>query len=198
MGGTFVVSRLKLGSFGSGSTGYSNTRIDSWLKHLTIEAGGPITSRLSVGVEFTPAFQEVSFDQEYGYSLRTSYRAKIRYREATVLVVTRLNFPDVPYVQLALVGGGGRVLGHSASRTSVYTTGVGYGPFSEEREGTEGSFAVVIGGDIGFPVHRHLEIVTQGRLLFVDRGNPIDGGAFPTFGLFNKVTRGGVGARVKF
>jgi hypothetical protein len=46
--------------------------------------------------------------------------------------------------------------------------------------------------------HRHVEIVTQGRLLFIDRGDPVHGGAFQTFGLFDKVPRGGAGVRVKF
>ncbi len=116
-------------------------------------------------------------------------------------MVARLNFAEVRYVQLALVGGGGRVLGRSASSIAVAfrpPADVGYGPFSEERENTGGSFAVIAGGDIGFPVHRHLEIVTQGRLLFIYRGDPVNGGAFPTFGLNDKVPRGGVGARVKF
>ena len=197
------MSQLKLGTFGSGSTGYSNTKIDTWLKNLTIEAGGAITPRMSVGVEFTPPSAEVRFAQQYGYVFSQGYKANIRYRESTVFVVAGLNsLPgQVPYVRLTLVGGGGRVLGRSASSFAVELrppAGVGYGPFSEERENTGGSFAVILGGDIGFPVHRHLEIVTQGRLLFIDRGDPVHGGAFQTFGLFDKVPRGGVGARVKF
>jgi hypothetical protein len=119
VGGTFIVSTLKLGTFGSGSTGYSNTSIDTWLKGLTIEAGAAINPRLSVGVEFTPPSQEVRFDQQYGYVFSQGYKAMIRYREGALFGVARLNFPQVPYVQLALVGGGGRVLGHATGRTAA-------------------------------------------------------------------------------
>ena len=55
------------------------------------------------------------------------------------------------------------MLGRATGRTAVGLPPPtsGYAPFGDEWEDTGASFAVVVGGDIGYAIHPHLEIVTQ-------------------------------------
>jgi hypothetical protein len=158
--------------------------------------GGWSRPRWALGVEWAQPFRRVNITSRLDYIFSPSITVS-RYRESTLLGITRFPLPGTGVVQAALVGGVGVVRGSSLQRISQGRFGSGaFGPFGPEQEVVAHAIATMLGGEMLIGVTRHVAVLPQMRLLIIPRGSVVEGGAFPQFGFNSVLYRGGVGIRI--
>ena len=184
---------------GSPSTTYDNTSPDSTTRGLTVELGWTARPQVSLGVEIGVPFQR-RLTQTYYYF--NPFIKESRYRDLTFFGVARRELPATGKIHLALTGGAGLVQQRSQERISPGQFGTYiFGPFGDEHLVSRWTWGATGGADLSVQAARHVAIVPQFRVLFIDRGRKyaeVAGVDVFGFGFDSLGYRVGLGIRGKF
>ena len=184
-------------SGGSPSTTYDTTSQDSITRGLTVELGWTVKPQASLGVEIGLPFRR-ELTQTFGYF--TPFIKQSHYRDLTFFGVARRELPETRKVHLGLMGGAGLVQQRSRERTSFGQFGPPYafGPFGDEQVVSRWTWGATGGADLSVQATRHVAIVPQFRVLFIDRGVGVAGIDAFAFGFKSLGYRIGIGIRGQF
>jgi hypothetical protein len=185
---------------GSASESYQNTSDDSAVLRLICEAGWSPTPNSAIGAELDLPFARNKILQGHGYF--NPFGRISRYQETSVFAVFH-RFAGRRRVRVGMVAGAGIVFESSLDRVSECRFGGSCGPFGPEQEVTRTAFGAMIGGDVLVQVGRHLSVVPQFRIIWVDdRGEPTSASStalpFVTLGLDRIAYRAALALRATF
>ena len=183
----------------SPSTTYDTTSPDSTTRGLTVELGGTSRRQVSLGVEIGVPFER-SLTQTFGYF--TPFIKVSHYRDLTFFGVASRELPATGRIHLGLTAGAGLVQQRSRERISFgQFNSTNFGPFGDEQLVSRWTWGATGGADLSVQAARHVTIVPQVRVLFIDRGRmnaEVAGVDVFGFGLDSFGYRFGVGIRGQF
>lgn len=199
VGGTVDVSSFGVHDLrGAPSLSFANTTNDTTIVGVTVEAGtehGPF----AVGAEINIPLRRSEITQEHGYF--DPYTRISGYRELGVLGIFHAYAPT-GRVRPGVLGGAGVVFQDSADQVSTTCfdprnscSSMG----ASQETTTRPAFAFTAGGDVVIDLARHVSVVPQFRIVWVNRGTR-DGESpsGPTLGVNSPGYRGGIGLRIHF
>jgi hypothetical protein len=161
------------------------------------EFGTFLTRTLSLAFEVSvPA----RFESLQGTGIPTS-QIDNQHRDLVFSGLFHIYLTSTGPIHIALVGGPGVIREDTLQRTAYAPFGsANFGPYGPETPLTRWTVGVTVGADVGVQVSRHVQVVPQVRLHWVDRASigSGDSGASAALSLGSLVIRPAIGARVSF
>ena len=195
----FIVSTA---TKGSPSTTYTNVGENGRLTGVVGEMGVFVKRRIAVGVEAWLPFERRLVTQEYGYAISQRYRRISSYRERMVFFAVHGRLNDSDRITAMWVGSGGLVFQDALERVAqgLPNTTTQYGPFGDLTDSTSLTIGGTGGAELSIQVQRHLSVVPQFRVVYIQRGDfkGTNASSFANLGLDRLTTRIGVSVRAVF
>jgi hypothetical protein len=201
-GGAVEVSTWGVHSWsGSPSLTYNNTSEDTKVAVIAGEVGLFVGRNVAFGAEINIPFGRSTVTS--GHGSFNPYTRLSRYRERSVFGVFHGYLPTDRRVRVGVLGGAGIVFASYLDRFSYcnFDSSIACTPFSPEQESTRTAFGATLGGDVVIQTARRVSLVSQFRLVWIDRGPDPSSAqgqdfSFVTLGLDRVAYRAGIGLRV--
>ncbi len=203
-GGAVEISSFGVHSWsGSPSVTYTNTADDPAVIGIVGEGGVFLGNNIAVGAEVDMPLGRTGLTQAYGYF--NPYRRLSQYREWSAFGIVHGDVPSGRRIRVGALAGAGVVVGSSLDRFSQCPFGSpnACSPFGPEQETTRTACGTAVGGDVVFHATRHLGVLSEFRVVWVDRGGePASASAqnltFVSLGLDSVSYRARFGLRATF
>jgi hypothetical protein len=205
VGGAIEMSTWGVHSFDVGGPGssYFNTTDENKVVGIVGEVGAFTGRSTAIGVEISIPLARNNVTNAQGYFL--PYNRLSQYQELSVFGIFHGYVPSGRRVRVGILAGAGMVFESSLDQISTcnFDPHIPCTPFSPEPEATRSAFGATVGGDVTIQATRHLSIVPQVRVVFVDQGeDPATSNAtdhpFVVLGIDRVSYRAGIGLRMTF